>query len=437
MVKLVSGTDVTKQAGLLNTLSEDDVSPIVVMTLLLHAADVSNPAKPFALYIHWTQRVLTEFFLQGDIQRERQVKVSPMCDVNAPIMRKCQLGFIGVVVKPLYSRLNEWINLRPMLERVNENTDYWGDPASEAERLPTLLSMHEEWKMRHSSAAGGCSAAMQVKLNSLYTTLLQLSFPPELRRTGPADTQYDTQQRRSARSRGLNQTTPARFKHDRVVYNYPGVQRSVEPMFSVLKVEKEYMPFESYPVRQIDGSQITVLPANQTTPSPRIVSEMRETHTPRPPDLPLIGKRGTKRGGGGVASGTAGFGSTAGGLGAAFGFVSVGGRGPDGQKESSIVKLHSAVTIETQLHNAVSKILVLQQKRVSVTSQVDLLWQLFGSYEPILNLQSDTLDQLWRNASSKWQLNRKQVRHIDTVWGSWLKARCTAALPQIIQERGH
>ena len=30
----------------------------------MHAADVSNPAKPWAYYMQWTDRVLEEFFHQ-------------------------------------------------------------------------------------------------------------------------------------------------------------------------------------------------------------------------------------------------------------------------------------------------------------------------------------------------------------------------------------
>jgi hypothetical protein len=34
------------------------------MEVLIHAADISNPAKPFRVYEMWTDRVLAEFFAQ-------------------------------------------------------------------------------------------------------------------------------------------------------------------------------------------------------------------------------------------------------------------------------------------------------------------------------------------------------------------------------------
>lgn len=35
-----------------------------VMNLIIHSADISNPAKPYEVYAQWTTRVLAEFFEQ-------------------------------------------------------------------------------------------------------------------------------------------------------------------------------------------------------------------------------------------------------------------------------------------------------------------------------------------------------------------------------------
>jgi cAMP-specific phosphodiesterase 4/calcium/calmodulin-dependent 3',5'-cyclic nucleotide phosphodiesterase len=39
-----------------------DKDKVVCMESLLHAADVSNPFKPFSIYEKWTYRVLAEFW---------------------------------------------------------------------------------------------------------------------------------------------------------------------------------------------------------------------------------------------------------------------------------------------------------------------------------------------------------------------------------------
>ena len=39
-------------------------SRALVLKVALHAADISNPAKPWDYYMKWTDRVLVEFFQQ-------------------------------------------------------------------------------------------------------------------------------------------------------------------------------------------------------------------------------------------------------------------------------------------------------------------------------------------------------------------------------------
>ena len=36
----------------------------IFMEFLIHAADISNPGKPFHIYTEWTERILEEFWNQ-------------------------------------------------------------------------------------------------------------------------------------------------------------------------------------------------------------------------------------------------------------------------------------------------------------------------------------------------------------------------------------
>ena len=69
----------------------------------LHAADISNPAKAQHLQIKWTQRVMKEFFLQGDRENELGLPISAFMDRQKTSIAQCQMGFINVLVKPLYA----------------------------------------------------------------------------------------------------------------------------------------------------------------------------------------------------------------------------------------------------------------------------------------------------------------------------------------------
>ena len=58
----------------------------------LHAADVSNPAKPTSVYVEWVGRVMTEFYSQGDAEADAGLPISAFMDRGKPALRKCQQG---------------------------------------------------------------------------------------------------------------------------------------------------------------------------------------------------------------------------------------------------------------------------------------------------------------------------------------------------------
>ena len=46
----------------------------------LHAADMSDPAKPVASAIEWAARAMEELFAQGDLEAELGLPISPFMD---------------------------------------------------------------------------------------------------------------------------------------------------------------------------------------------------------------------------------------------------------------------------------------------------------------------------------------------------------------------
>ena len=58
---------------------------------MVHCADLSNPTKPLQLYRQWTDRIMDEFFSQGDRERERGMEISPMCDKHNASVEKNQV----------------------------------------------------------------------------------------------------------------------------------------------------------------------------------------------------------------------------------------------------------------------------------------------------------------------------------------------------------
>jgi len=62
-----------------------------VLQSLVHCADLSNPAKPLPLYRQWNDRIMQEFFRQGDLERLQGLEISPMCDRLTATVEKTQV----------------------------------------------------------------------------------------------------------------------------------------------------------------------------------------------------------------------------------------------------------------------------------------------------------------------------------------------------------
>lgn len=62
-----------------------------VLQNMVHCADLSNPTKPLELYRQWTDRIMVEFFHQGDREREKGMEISPMCDKHTASVEKSQV----------------------------------------------------------------------------------------------------------------------------------------------------------------------------------------------------------------------------------------------------------------------------------------------------------------------------------------------------------
>ena len=63
-----------------------------VLSMILHSADISHPAKPWELHSQWTPLLMEEFFRQGDQEKELKRQCSPLCDRNTTLVPESQIG---------------------------------------------------------------------------------------------------------------------------------------------------------------------------------------------------------------------------------------------------------------------------------------------------------------------------------------------------------
>ncbi|XP_054912577.1 cAMP-specific 3',5'-cyclic phosphodiesterase 4B-like isoform X2 [Poeciliopsis prolifica] len=100
---------------------------IQVLKNIVHCADLSNPTKPLPLYRQWTERIMEEFFRQGDKERERGMEISAMCDKHTASVEKSQVGFIDYIVHPLWETWADLVHpdAQEILDTLEENRDWY------------------------------------------------------------------------------------------------------------------------------------------------------------------------------------------------------------------------------------------------------------------------------------------------------------------------
>jgi hypothetical protein len=110
---------------------------IQVLQNMIHCADLSNPTKPLDIYIKWTDRIMEEFWRQGDKEHDLGLEVSPMCDRRIASVEKHQVGFIEFIVHPLWETWADLVypDASAILETLEQNRDWY-----QARLSPTLSS---------------------------------------------------------------------------------------------------------------------------------------------------------------------------------------------------------------------------------------------------------------------------------------------------------
>lgn len=109
-----------------NDDNEDDYS-WKVMSFLMHMADISNLGKRRAISTQWTDRVLLEFFRQGDKEKELGLPISPLCNRDTTSRPDSQIGFINYIIRPSFEILKDHLPLlgTVVLPLVEGNFHFW------------------------------------------------------------------------------------------------------------------------------------------------------------------------------------------------------------------------------------------------------------------------------------------------------------------------
>ncbi|KAI8888987.1 HD-domain/PDEase-like protein, partial [Backusella circina FSU 941] len=109
-----------------NKCMMDSQYRLLLCEIIVHAADISNPVRPWPICHAWADLVAEEFFGQGDAEKELGLSVSPNMDRN-----KISKGIIGMqfsefIIRPFFETFSEMFpKASVLLTNVQDNYDHW------------------------------------------------------------------------------------------------------------------------------------------------------------------------------------------------------------------------------------------------------------------------------------------------------------------------
>ncbi|KAJ8025923.1 cGMP-specific 3',5'-cyclic phosphodiesterase [Holothuria leucospilota] len=116
--------------------------------MMMTACDVSAIAKPWEIQRDVAELVFSEFFEQGDMERQQlqEEPIAMMDRKKKDELPKMQVGFIDAICMPVYKNFADMNpSLKPLLEGVSRNRVEWEKLAKEREKekLPATNSSNQ------------------------------------------------------------------------------------------------------------------------------------------------------------------------------------------------------------------------------------------------------------------------------------------------------
>ncbi|KAM8849136.1 dual specificity calcium/calmodulin-dependent 3',5'-cyclic nucleotide phosphodiesterase 1A-like isoform 2-T2 [Spinachia spinachia] len=171
VVEMVLATDMSCHFQQVKTMKNflqqpEGIDKPKALSLLLHTADISHPAKSWNLHHRWTTSLLEEFFRQGDKESELGLPFSPLCDRKSTMVAQSQIGFIDFIVTPTFTVLTDMMEciVKPLIDEAS-HAGFSGF------RRSSLNSITSEEAKRHSvkssdSSSSGHSSLLTVDLKN-------------------------------------------------------------------------------------------------------------------------------------------------------------------------------------------------------------------------------------------------------------------------------
>ncbi|XP_062568696.1 dual specificity calcium/calmodulin-dependent 3',5'-cyclic nucleotide phosphodiesterase 1A-like isoform X3 [Saccostrea cucullata] len=149
VIEMVMATDMSFHFQQLKNMKNllgmpENIDKQKALSLVLHCADISHPAKDWNLHRRWTGQLLEEFFKQGDREQELGLPISPLCDREKTLVAESQIGFIDFIVDPSFTVMTEMLEkiLTPLQKAARSEDAITEEVFDTADKSTSTNSLH-------------------------------------------------------------------------------------------------------------------------------------------------------------------------------------------------------------------------------------------------------------------------------------------------------
>ncbi|XP_061164407.1 dual specificity calcium/calmodulin-dependent 3',5'-cyclic nucleotide phosphodiesterase 1A-like isoform X5 [Saccostrea echinata] len=149
VIEMVMATDMSFHFQQLKNMKNllgmpENIDKQKALSLVLHCADISHPAKDWNLHRRWTSQLLEEFFKQGDREQELGLPISPLCDREKTLVAESQIGFIDFIVDPSFTVMTEMLEkiLTPLQKAARSEDAITEEVFDTADKSTSTNSLH-------------------------------------------------------------------------------------------------------------------------------------------------------------------------------------------------------------------------------------------------------------------------------------------------------
>lgn len=141
ILECILATDLSKHLDVLNTFRSithdgkvnwgNDADRLLVCQILIKMVDIGNCGKNREIHLKWVERICTEFFIQGDEERSKNMPISAFMDREKPEISRLQRDFMRNLVIPTAKTLFDAKLLPgsgvecPLMDNLLSNLEFW------------------------------------------------------------------------------------------------------------------------------------------------------------------------------------------------------------------------------------------------------------------------------------------------------------------------